>query len=808
MATAKITPITQPRSTGLFRECAVLARERLTRALDEVMAQTDDLLFKLANSADSSQRQNLYFDAMRELRLKRDTIARNFVNGFERSLTDGPALARERAGSKRGDRGGFTGELSLLEIGEVEENLAIANFCDSLKSRCGRELAALDQRLTALLAVPQLDEELNPFAPQSIGMVLKRALAVLESGLEVRLTLYKMFDKAAGHGLQQMYAELNQRLIDAGILPSLTSPTAHPGVTRRTRVTIESETDSVEASGDDMFSTLQQLLQGGGPAGSGTHGQTGNGPGGPGAPGPSIVQLGVAGGASGQSQRGGAAGWSGGGAGGDGFASVPMLVETLTQLQRRDPSGALAGDVEAATVYGSRQGSGLRALRGNESIGNMAPPQDLTLEIVSLLFDHILEDRSIPDAIKALIGRLQIPLLKVAILDKNVFSRRMHPARRLLDTLAAAAVGWYEGLPQSDRLYDKIEQVVNRITNHFDDDVSLFAEVLEDFEAFIADEEAAAENRAEISSRSLRTREQLVLAKLEVDSALGARLADVEIHDFVTQFIKDYWRQLLIITHVEAGCDSEQWAAQLGAVDELAWSVQPKTTREDRKDLSARLPKLLKQLRAGMLELEMEPTVCSKFFSMLASVHVAAIKTIEESCIAARHLARQEAEHAAVPETRSQTAAAAEDPSSEAFIAQGLARLFERQGVEPETLDIDLSAFEDPDQTVPDGRLEAVDPELAPFVEQITTLDPGDWVEFDCGDGSNIRARFTFISPASGRYLFTSRQGEKMLDSSLTELAREFQAGGARIIKAEADPLFDRVLADMVEKLEGRTAPA
>src|SRR5690606_2716762 len=99
----------------------------------------------------------------------------------------------------------------------------------------------------------------------------------------------------------------------------------------------------------------------------------------------------------------------------------------------------------------------------------------------------------------------------------------MHPARRLLDTLAAAAVGWYEGLPQSDRLYDKIEEVVDRITHQFDNDVSLFTEVLEDFEAFIADEDAAAENRAEISSRSLRTREQLVLAKLEVDSALGAR---------------------------------------------------------------------------------------------------------------------------------------------------------------------------------------------------------------------------------------------------------------------------------------------
>ena len=41
----------------------------------------------------------------------------------------------------------------------------------------------------------------------------------------------------------------------------------------------------------------------------------------------------------------------------------------------------------------------------------------------------------IPDAIKALIGRLQIPILKVAILDKKFFSNKTHPTRKLLDSL-------------------------------------------------------------------------------------------------------------------------------------------------------------------------------------------------------------------------------------------------------------------------------------------------------------------------------------------------------------------------------------
>src|SRR3546814_4455044 len=54
---------------------------------------------------------------------------------------------------------------------------------------------------------------------------------------------------------------------------------------------------------------------------------------------------------------------------------------------------------------------------------------DDVINLVSMLFEFILDDRTLPDSLKALIGRLQIPLLKVAVLDKTFFSRGSHPAR-------------------------------------------------------------------------------------------------------------------------------------------------------------------------------------------------------------------------------------------------------------------------------------------------------------------------------------------------------------------------------------------
>ena len=325
MATATITPLNLPRGTTLSRACGVLARERLARMLDEALTQTDDLLFKLANSADTTQRQNLCFDAMRELRLKRDGIATAFLAAWETDFNTcrERVRSRERQRARGGDTAAFMGELTLLGQDEVEENLAIANYSAAAHSRSGRELHDLEQRLAALFETPHLDEEHNPLGPQRLGQHLKAALAPLESGTEVKLTLFKMLDRAGGPTLHQLYVELNQKLAAAGILPTLAASTRSTS-SHRTRVIIESEAERAEESGTDVLSTLQRLLHGnpagglpgiggtvggvGGTGGFGGGGFSGNG-GGAGIP------AGFGGYAAGSGSAGAAPGGFGGGGG-------------------------------------------------------------------------------------------------------------------------------------------------------------------------------------------------------------------------------------------------------------------------------------------------------------------------------------------------------------------------------------------------------------------------------------------------------------------------------------------------------------
>lgn len=800
--TANVTRLMPTRSTELLTECQKLASTRLPDSLRTTLDKVDDALFELANKADSSQRQNQYFDAMRELRLKRESFEANFLSSFNNEFEN--SIDLEKA-THAGLEFGQELELSLVENDDVEESLALTNFVESMRGKCKEQLFGLGRRMGYLMSQPELEDADNPLGPRVIGSAFRSACQQLDSDIEVKLTLYKMFDKFASNGIQELYRDLNAHLVQRDVLPRISASTisSQSAGRGRTRVTIESDDETIEATGPDVFSTLQNLMSN--PESAGGIAGMGLGTGG--------VMTGLngyAGGAPGGLQGGAATASSGNGiatsgsqigAGAQqtGIATAPTahLVDNLTLLQHGDMSGLQASDGAAIDQSAIAAGNVnvLRTIRDTGAIGPVDQTDGLTLDIVSILFDYILDDPAIPDTMKALIGRLQIPMLKVALLDKALFSKKAHPARRFLDRLAGAAVGWSETRAAADDFYDVAESLVRRIVEEFEDDINLIEQALAELEQFLDGERDEAEKRAAESTQSLRTREQIVLAKMEVDDALEECLDGKDMRAFIRQFLLDYWRQLMIITHVEHGKESEIWADQVGTAQDLVWSIQEKASPDERKALTQKLPTLLKNVRRGMATLEMDPPTCSRFLSMLAAVHVVSVKHTEEASLAERHLFHEEqVDEPLIPEDEAQ--------ANEERIKQSFSRLFERKGIDTEELDIDLSMFDESDDDDAPPEPEHLSPNIMEYVEHVTELNLGDWVEFDNDDGSTMRARFTWISPSTGRYLFTMRQGEKALDTTLTGLADQFARGVARAITTQPDPIFDRAIGDLMDKLE------
>ncbi len=178
---------------------------------------------------------------------------------------------------------------------------------------------------------------------------------------------------------------------------------------------------------------------------------------------------------------------------------------------------------------------------------------DLTVDIVAMLFDFVLEDREIPDFMKALIGRLQIPILKVAMLDRSVFSKRTHPARRLVNALADAAVGWTDADQANNPVYGKAEAVVHRVLGDFEDDVGLFAELLTEFELFRTEAEHEAEERAKDSVKVIQGKEQLEQAKKLARQEVACRTSSTDMPPAVRGFLRQHWADFLTVAHMAQG---------------------------------------------------------------------------------------------------------------------------------------------------------------------------------------------------------------------------------------------------------------
>ena len=785
---AKVSRLVPPRAALLLGECHKLVTERLGAILKLLLDKADDNFFELANKADTSQRQQIYFDAMREVRIKRPQMEREFFANlqgeFERCMGPLPSRGQTAPVSEIGF------ELALVGTDDVEESLAITNFVESLKVRCKQDLFGFDQRIGHLLSDPQLTNSKNPFGPAALGTALGAIGQHLETNIEARLTLYKLTERATGASLHELYRSLNDLLIREDVLPRLTAGFQRAaGGGPRTRLIIETEHGSEEVLGQDVFSTLQQLMRPGGVSAGvnstarGHHGGSGFS----GAP---------AGGIGGSL---GSAGTAGSGHGypsldalGDGPANrLPMstgsFVSALTQWQHGVPS-EFSSALEAVQGQASNLNI-LRTLRASGAVGALNQTDNLTLDIVTLLFDYILDDPTIPDKIKALIGRLQIPMLKVALLDKDLFSKKTHPARQLLDALAAATVGWSDGTQHGEALYEKIQYIVYRVVEEFDHDLRLFTQLLAELNSFLTEDARQTTRQAELAANSLRTQERIVMAKLAVDEAVKQRMQKDDVREFVQQFVRDFWRQLLIVTHVEAGPTSDAWHEQLTVIDDLVWSVQQKSTPDEKRELTTRLPKMLKTLKAGMRELGMEPAHCSKFMTMLASVHVVSVKNVEEATLAERRIKQRDAE---VCEAKAAH-------NEEEFVKQALERLLTRKSIDVAELDIDLSAFEAEIAAEPVDEPLPVDDQ---YLEQVMMLDLGDWLEFIDQEASTVRARFTWLSPATGRYLFTDRQGRKLFDLSLNHLVEQFRHSAVKRLPSESDPLFERAIGELMERLE------
>jgi serine/threonine protein phosphatase PrpC len=590
------------RSTALLNHCRELASSTLIEALPAIMDKLDDAMFDLANRSDDNQQRSVYFESMRHVRVKRAGIETEFRRVFKESVQ---ATLERLADSN--EASGFSDvsseDLDLVGEDDLEETLAVTNMVRKIRTNCKQPLYALDRRIAELLKVDEIEPENNPFGPETMCNAFKDACDQIDVDVEVRLVILKLFDQHIGAQLERLYCEINDYLVAEAVLPAIRhNVKAQPNVAQEPGAESSAgpapdtpapppiqhdqpaiaQPVHVASTNAGLLDALRQIMDVNFVTRNAAHP-------------PSEGQL-----------------W---------------LVGQLTHLQQGDSQGACE-DLASLDVSGVRTGTVnvLRDLKRPTVVNGIGEIDAMMFDVVAMMFDFILDDKKMPAPMKALIGRLQIPMLKVAILDKAFFARKFHPARKFLNAIAEAAVGWSEDQDRNDALYAKLEAMVERVIGEFDERVEVFAEVLAELEKFLEQEETEAESSANVFADAIQGRERLKLARTKAEEQIQRCLGQPGLYDVVGDFLTSHWKELLFVRYFEEGDTGEGWTEAVQAMDDLVWSVAPKSLDQDRRHLTEVLPGLLRRIRDGMKQLGIPGSTSARFLSTLKKLHIAAIR--------------------------------------------------------------------------------------------------------------------------------------------------------------------------------------
>jgi len=710
------------RSAQLLEASFQLWTERLRDPLRASVNQFAQQLFDQADRAHSPFEQQRLMNCREQLLQQLGPLeARCFAEIGRRFERIGMLPASEPAATSD-----TWHELTLVDPAEQE----LATTLDQIGSRGeSQQLEALHDlgyRLAVLVAAPPLEGDNLPVSPQMLIRAFHAATAPLQLSLDDQVQLLRSADRNLIRALAPIYAAANAALCSAGILPQLRSaPFLRHAATRPQAPAAESpvapsppgpkpqpqaQQAAPPAASEpiDVLESLRDLLAQRRANDQRGTGGTGN----------------MAARAASTEELQGALG-----------ALQQHLAQVTDRASRELRSAARLHEELVAQLNAGKS--------ADEPRTQLSSEQGDTVELVATLFEQLANQLHRGGSAKSLLGGLQLPVLRMAVADHGFFEQPSHPARQLLDTVATAADEWLDGTDDDANrlLASKLEQLVTRASDE-PPSSSLYAVLLADIEhqvALLKRKAQAAERR---HVEAAEGRERLDQARRRAQELMAARFADAPPRGLLRALLDRAWSDVLAITLLRHGEDSDAFAVQLAITDQLLGRLPIKNRKQLQRDVEAGLQQI------GM-------------------------HTEEALQVAQRLLG--------APEDKAATARQPSAPDLAQRLRQRQ-RLGESAGVDAAVVPLFATAANEP-----------ATPQEATVGERLRGLPFGTWLEFDGAAGeAPTRRKLAWYSPMSGRCLLLTRRGQRAGDTSLNELAHEIACGRVREVAAERESLLDR----------------
>lgn len=704
---------------------AVLTQEivvaGLSNLLQGALDAVDDSLFELANNCRNNNEQNRYFEAMREIRIKRKGVERQFNEATSSFFVSPPS----QIGPDNRPQTTDPNSLALVDNDDLEEQVALNAMVAKAKAHFQGQLVQLNARFSHVYKAADGIIS-NPLAPEHLGQAFIHATQPMEIQIRERLILLKQFDRYVMSNLGVLLDEANRILVKAGVIPHFRHQGKNSSKGQGSGGKAADSPDSMGASQVNaaseraIFEQIRSML---------AH------------------------------QRS--------------TAGMPQQRSDSRPVHRVSAAelGELLNALPAQNVFDSdcytgrsedlSQGEPLtldllalmhqllaQIKRKDGRKAAITEADEDLINLVSMLFDFILDDDNLSAPVQVLVSRLQIPILKVVMRDKTFFSHGGHPARRLLNNLARAGIGWSNSDEKSrDKLYNQIHAIVQRILEEFDGDVSLFVALNGEFDAFLERENKRSILVEQRTRESERGRLKCQKAQQTVDTILKEKLARYKLPDTVHTIVVNGWSRVMFLTYLRDEME-HRWNESVKVLDDLIWCLHPYHEEAEREQWVRVVPGLLKTLRAGLEEVSFNS---SKLDEMMAQL-----------------------KHELAEAFRANTA------------------------LETRTEPLVVA----PDSEKTDIGEELQDNAISEYMDQIDQIEIGSWVEFSLANGASFRCKLSAIIEEADCFVFVNRMGLKVIEKTRTELAQEMCRG--RLTLLEQGALIDRALNAVMGSLQSK----
>lgn len=445
----------------------------------------------------------------REYESKREVLNRDFAahlaEEFERILTPPKKLFNKNAPSMD--------TLELIDNETLTFRLALDNFASKINDHYKVAIALTCLRFEKVLGF-EIDLLLSPLAPYAIGQAIEKSLSCLELDINEK----KQLLMAILRGLIVQYGALlkcvNDAFVKKSILPRITDVDAKARIDKYLRKVKaqelgidepETNTAKSEGSGNETFARdfFEQVAL---PEGS-QHQVAFN-------PNAALIP---------QAHL---------------LQNIGSMKSVLVNTDEQ--SGYLMPVNQEATF------SELLAEHSDLSEFALTAENSKTIGIVSMLFDTLKNEQGISAPIKALLLQLTIPLLKAAVQDDEFFSEKANPAQVLFNSIAEISATWTaESSVNNDFLYKKMSDIVNSVSDNYDNDYSVFESAVDDFESFVDTENQKTQRVEDRIVANETAKARIQAARKIAQDHIYMMFGDYILDEDFKQFLDVTWEQAL-----------------------------------------------------------------------------------------------------------------------------------------------------------------------------------------------------------------------------------------------------------------------